>query len=189
MNFGLMIQSPENYVLCEIEKKFQNEDGGIFIDTTWHPEEYATLEGTVKSIPKRVFTDGYRNLTGTVGVGDKVFFSYSIIYAYASQPNGDTPVYKNLMLYEGKEYWKVPIDEFFCKITDKGVEMITDNILIEPVEMGNLSEGKVVGMPNVDVSCKIGDLIYFEPKYVQQYNIFGANHYIIAARRAIAKAS
>lgn len=181
-----MIQAAENYVLCTIEKKFQDKDGGLFIDTTWHPEEYATLEGSVITAPKRAGSDGYRTITGSVVKGDKVFFSYSVVYAYTVQPNDDTPTYLNLMIVDGIEYWRVPIEEIFCKVTDKGVEMVTDNILIEPVTS---TSGKIVGMPNIKLSCNKGDDIFFETTYVQQYNIFGKSHFIIPARRAIAKAS
>ena len=97
-----MIQSPENYVLCEIDKKFQDDAGGIFIDHTWHPEEHATLEGVVISAPVRTISDGYRKLVGTVKNGDKIFFSYGVIFNYILQPEDDTAVYKNLVLFQGK---------------------------------------------------------------------------------------
>jgi len=191
-----MIHSPENYVLVEIEKKFQDKDGGIFIDPSWRPEEYATLEGVVVSAPERFSSDD-REILGTVAKGDRVFFSYSVVFEYSRQPEDDTFVYKNLVLYEGKEYWQVHAGEIFCKVTDK-IEMITDHVLIEPYEntidygfdirnVNKKETGIVKGLPAKKWGVQVGDKIAFESQYVQEYNIFGKIHYIIPGRRAIAK--
>lgn len=197
-----MIQAPENYVLVEIEKKFQDEDGGILIDPTWNPEEYATLEGVVISAPVRTSSDNCRTVTGDVKNGDKVFFSYGVVFDYKEQPNNENPVYKNLVIYEGKEYWKVDMGEIFCKVTDKGVEMVTENVLIEPwhpvtsmdfkgihIQQVYKKETGIVRGINSNINCEIGDKICFEERFVQEYNVFGKIHYIIPLRRVIAKIS
>lgn len=178
-----MLQAPENYVLVEIEKKFQDDNGGIFIDTTWTPEEYTTLEGIVVMPPVRVKDDLYRKITGTVKKGDKIFFSYGIIFAYKTQPDEDTPVYKNLIIYEGKEYWKVEMGEIFC-IQGEDLRMVTENILIDPIDE---ETGIVKAMPNINLSCNVRDVVCFEPRFVQKYNILGKEHYIIPSRRVLAK--
>ena len=196
-----MIKSPENYVLVEIEKKFQDENGGILIDPTWHPEEFTTLEGTVASAPASYKSDLVRKILGTVAEGDKIIFSYSVVFEYDLQPEDETPIYKNLLIYEGREYWKVHAGEIFFKITDSGLEMITDNILIEPTPTSDTEDyggftvtatsekntGIVAGMPNVNISCKKGDRVFFEPQFVQEYSFFNKPYYIIPARRLIAK--
>jgi co-chaperonin GroES (HSP10) len=178
-----MIQAAENYILCEIEKKFQDTNGGLFIDTTWQPEEYSTLEGIVVSPPARIKSDRHRKITGTVNKGDKIFFSYSVIFEKLLQPDEDTPVYKNLVLFEGKEYWKVDMGEVFCTISDK-INMVTENLLIEPIDD---ESGTVIGMPNINLSCNVRDVVCFEPRFVQKYNILGKEHYILPSRRIIAK--
>ena len=199
-----MIQAPQNYILAEIEKKFQDKEGNLFIDTTWHPEEFTTLEGTVVSAPVRTESDNYRKLTGSVKNGDKIFFSYGVIFDYKLQPDEDTPVYKNLVMYKGKEYWKVEIGEVFCKVNPDGsLEMVTDNILLEPViknksrtglegfeiiEQPEENTGIVKAMPsNINLSCNVRDVVCFEPRFVQKYNIFGKEHFIIPSRRVLAK--
>lgn len=178
-----MIKAAQNYILCEIEKKFQDQNGGLFIDTTWQPEEYSTLEGIVVSAPVRIVSDRHRKVTGEVKEGDKIFFSYSVIFEKLLQPDEDTPVYKNLVLYEGKEYWKVDMGEVFCVISDE-IKMVTENVLIEPIDD---ESGTVIGMPNINLSCNVRDVVCFEPKYVQRYNILGKEHYILPSRRIIAK--
>lgn len=188
-----MLQSPENIVLVEIEKKFQDNVGGIVVDSTWHPEEHATLEGIVYSAPVRTASDNARTVLGTVKNGDKVFFSYSVVFKYDLQPDNDTPIYSNLIVHEGKEYWQVEMGEIFCTVRDGKPEMVTDNILIEPIGDSDMynkearETGRVVAMPNVKISCKEGDIIGFESRFVQEYNIFGKLHYIIPSRRVIAK--
>jgi co-chaperonin GroES (HSP10) len=197
-----MIQAAQNFILAEIEKKFQDQEGNLFVDTTWHPEEYATLEGIVISAPSRTESDNYRKVVGSVKNGDRIFFSYGVIFDYKLQPDNDTPIYKNLIIHEGKEYWKVEIGEVFCKVnTDGSLEMVTDNILLEPVapektEIEGLeiiqnkesNSGIVKAMPkNINLSCNVRDEVCFEPRFVQKYNIFGKEHFIIPSRRIIAK--
>ncbi len=179
-----MIYAPDNYILCEIDKKFQDKEGSILIDTTWFPEEHATLEGVVVSIPVRTGSDGYRKIVGSVNIGDKIFFSYAVIFKYKLQREDDTPVYSNLIIYEGKEYWKVNIDEIFFKSVEGKVEMITDNILLEPVSEYS---GKVIAIPDMPLSYKVNDVLLFEPSFAQVYKFFDKTYFIIPCRRAVAK--
>jgi len=179
-----MIQAAENYVLTAIEKKHQDIVNGLFIDTTWEPEEHVTLEGIVISPPARVKSDYHRTITGNVKEGDKIFFSYSIVFDKALQPKEDTPVYKNMVLYEGEEYWKVEMGEIFCVISGGAYKMVTSNVLIEPIDE---ESGTVIGMPNIKLSCNMRDVVCFEPKFVQKYKILGKEHYILPSRRIIAK--
>ena len=180
-----MIRAVENFVLCEIEKKFQDSTGGIFIDTTWEPGEYATLEGVVVMPPIRFKSDLHRKITGEVKKGDKIFFSYSVIFEYSLQPDDDTPIYKNLIIFEGKEYWQVEAGEIFCiEEPDGTLKMVTENVFIEPIDE---ETGIVKAMPNINVSCNVRDIVCFQPKFVQHYNILGKEHYILPAKRIIAK--
>jgi hypothetical protein len=179
-----MLTSPENYILAEIEKKFQDQYGELVIDTTWSPEEYVTLEGIAMSVPRRTFSQRGFEITGKVNKGDRIFFSYAVVYDYEKQEDGDTPVYKNLILYEGREYWKVHAGEIFCTVSSGEIKMVTDNILVVPESENS---GRVIGKPNINLSCNMGDVVCFEPKFVQKYNIFGAEHFIIPSRYVIAK--
>lgn len=198
-----MLKCPVNYCLVEIEKKFQDTQGDIAVDTTWTPEEYATLEGTVASVPAVIREDEYRNIFGEVKVGDKVIFSYGIVFDYLSQPDNDTPVYRNLVFFEGKEYWKVDVAEIFCTVSPEGeISMVTDNALLERyVSRGNIEQlipgfeifddkehlVSVKAMPkNSNISCSMGDVVAVEPKYLQKYNILGQEHFIIPTRRILA---
>lgn len=194
-----MIQAPENYVLVEIEKKFQDEQGGFLIDTTWHPEEFATVEGVVISAPVRMVSDPHRTVVSFVKNGDHIFFSYGVIFEYDLQPDNDTPVYRNLVTYKGKEYWRVQIGDIFCKIDNDRIEMVTDHVLIDPYQPKQKSYAAVY-LPEVDFretghvvsappgkSFGVDDLICFESRFVQQYHVFGKVHFVIPSRRVLAK--
>lgn len=187
----------------KIEKRYQDQHGCVKIDPTWRPEEFATLEGIVVSAPLKVENDRNRTVLGTVEKGDKIIFSYAVVYAYASQPDNDTPVYKNLIIHNGEEFWKVDLGEVFCKVGST-IEMITDNVLIEPFAIRGTcrSNGFVrieekcedMGIvkslpPNINLSVRVGDTVCFEPRFVQKYNILGQEHFIIPTRRMLAKAN
>jgi len=188
-----MVKAIVNNCLVIIQKRFQDYFAGIKIDTTWRPEEFATLEGVVHSAPFRIEYDRNRNITGLVKPGDKIVFSYGVIYDFTKQPENDTPVYRNLITHEGQEYWKVDIGEIFCKISGSGkIEMITDNVLLEPYAdpaTGKKTDnmGVVKAKPQNIKSIHMGDVVCFEDRFIQRYNIFGSEHLIIPSRRILAK--
>lgn len=196
-----MIQATKNFILVEIEKKFQDKEGVLVVDTTWRPEEFATLEGVVVSAPV-MFESDQRKVVTHVKRGDKLFFSYSVIFDYECQKEDENPVYKNLIRYDGREYWKVEAGEVFCKVgSDGSLCMVTDNILLEPIHGEKVSipglviiqdkepnSGVVKAMPvGGRLSCSISDTVFFESRFAQKYNIFGKEHYIIPMRRVLAK--
>ncbi len=202
---GMILRCTENYLLVEIEKKFTDKQGGLFIDPTWTPEEYTTLNGRVYSTPLRVAPDDDRPIVGSVSDGDDIWFSYSVIFDYDLQPEFENPVYKNLVIHEGRELWMVHLGEVFCSVNESGeIDMVTDNILLTPadssapIEMGGLvllgkpvddhNKAMVKAKPSkLRLSCNMGDIVCIEPKYIQKYNILGAEHYIVRSRRVLAK--
>lgn len=299
-----MIRYALNYCLVKINKRFQDSHGNIKIDPSWHPEEHATMEGVVYSAPLVVENNLARRTVMEVKDGDRVFFSYTVVFGYDMQPDGQTPVYKNLVLHNGEEYWKVDVGDMFFRWTAKGgIEMITEHVLMmfhkEPFEkkiiygnllqvqdkgnsteqsllqgvsqrknegvekntqtdgggqnegqrkelreyipaqgednekelsrvrqpeIGNASRGLletdrsnlamsglpheeaqsggivvrnrklenigiVIAIPqNINLSVHVGDMVCFEPRFVQKYNILGQEHMIIQTHRLLAKA-
>lgn len=200
-----MLRCPINRLLVTIDRKYQDTQGNLFIDTTFQPEEYATLKGKIVSIPDRVEHEYYKgSIEQLARVGDEVWFSYSVVYDYLVYRNGETPVYRNLVPYEGEEYWKVNYEEVFCVVRNGKILMPTQHVLLAPIEdngSDKLESGltsiikksifedraQVVAMPASSVSCEVGDIIPIEPEFVQKYIIFDKPYYIIPARRLIAK--
>lgn len=198
-----MIKYAVNYCLIKIKKRFQDTQGNIKLDTSWHPEEYATMEGIVYSAPLKVEHDYNRAVVSTVKEGDRVFFSYSVVFGYDLQPENQAPIYKNLVICKGEEYWKVDIGDLFFKIDGEAIEMVTDHVILAqfPVEHSSQSVGNVLvnsktpdflgvikALPNnTNLSVRVGDTVCFEPRFVQKYNILGQQHMIIQTHRLLAK--
>lgn len=196
-----MIRYALNKCLIKIDRRFQDENGTIKVDTSWHPEEYATMEGIVYSAPKKIEYDHNRKMVGTVQDGDKVYFSYSVVFGYKLQPENQAPIYKNLVIINGEEYWKVDVGDLFFKINEQGIEMITDHVLMGFVEHKKQITGNVIvsyktpehlgvvkALPNnKSLSVRVGDTVCFEPRFVQKYNILGQEHLIIQTHRLLAK--
>lgn len=201
---NMTLKYPLNIILVTIEKKYQDTERGLLIDTTYHPEEYATLKGIVHSVPDKVGNEYWRRKTNMIiRPGDEIWFSYSIIYNYTRLENGETPTYKNLIVYEGVEYWKVDYAEVFCVVRDGKIIMPYEYVLLEPLKDNRdlrSSSGLVLGtnetfndralvkaLPDIEMDCKVGDMIPVEERYVQQYQMLGGLHFIIPSRRLIAK--
>lgn len=198
-----MLKCPISKLLVTIEKKYQDKSGALFIDTSFHPEEHATLKGIVHSVPNKLGDEYWRGKTNMIiKAGDEVWFSYGIIYDYKRYENGETPSYKNLINYQGQEYWRVDYSEVFCVVREGKILIPTEYILLEPIADNTekkLASGLVIGHAAIygdrakvvatqeGIDCKEGDIIPLEFQYVQQYNIFGKVHYIVPARRLIAK--
>lgn len=199
-----MLRCPINKLLVSIDKKYQDKQGNLFIDTTFQPEEYATLKGTVMSIPDRVDDEHYKgDIEQLAKIGDEVWFSYGVVYDYAILRDGETPVYKNLLAIDGEEYWKVRYEEVFCILRDGEILMPTQNVLLVPVikqgeqkTAGGLislqktvreeDKAMIVALPKTNISCKVGDIVPLELEFTQQYIMFDKPHYIFSTRRLIA---
>ena len=198
-----MLKCPVNKLLVTIEKKYQDKSGNLFIDTSFHPEEYSTLKGIVHSVPDILGDEYWRGKTDMIiRVGDEVWFSYGVIYDYKRYENKETPSYKNLVTYAGQEYWKVDYNEVFCIVREGKILIPTEYILLEPVSDvsdNRLASGLIVSKNETYqdrgrvvaagswIDCKQGDIIPLEQQYIQKYNMFGKPHYIVPARRLIAK--
>lgn len=195
-----MLKCPVNNLLVTVDKKYNDNIGGLLLDTSFEPEQYATLNGVVISAPDKVEQDYWRTkIQMNIKPGDEVWFRYGVIFDYKSRREGETPEYKNLIVYEGKEYWKVDYSEVICIVRDGQISVPTAHIIAEPVQERQSStllsvthkntaedKGRVVASPDW-INCSKGDLIPLEKEYVQKYQMFGKLHYVIPARRLIAK--
>jgi|HubBroStandDraft_2_1064218.scaffolds.fasta_scaffold00002_11 hypothetical protein len=152
--------SPLNTVYVTIDKKFYDSvtfESGITLykDVNFHPEESAMLEGVVVSLPRGLIARAdYAGMQCPLAVGDKVLMRYDVVYAYVDQPEGDTPIYKNIVLFEGQEYWKADIQKIFGIIKPDGIEMINGYVLCASIEdktpKGKIITGSVSTNYNID---------------------------------------
>jgi hypothetical protein len=105
---------PVDYFLVEIEGKFQERidtKSGVllFRDTTFHPEEYATITGRIVSVPTRITPAiDTKHLVIEGDVGDQVIFSYAVIMDWDRHADRSAE-HRNEVWIDGKTYWKVHV--------------------------------------------------------------------------------
>jgi co-chaperonin GroES (HSP10) len=212
--FMPIINSPLNNLYVTIDKKFydtiQFESGvTLYKDTGFHPEESAMLEGLVVSVPRGIQDRyDYHGITMTVQPGDKILMRYDVVFAYKEQPDRDTPIYKNVLLYNNSEYWKVDIQKVFGKILDDRIEMFNGYVYCEPleekvrptglillpdslktVERNDKMRVKYIGAPLIGqgmLGVRPGDIVYVQPDVAQRYEINLQYFYIIKQSHLLA---
>lgn len=137
--------APINVVFVQIKKKVYDTRtfaSGITLykDTTFHPEEASMCEATIVSLPRAIQDRyDYRGMTrdggGKLHIGDTILIRYDVVFHYHHQPDRDNPIYKNILLYEGQEYWRVDIQQIFGVLRKGSVEMVNGYIMCDPVKI------------------------------------------------------
>lgn len=207
--------APLNTVYATLDRKFYDTiefASGItlFKDTGFHPEESAMLEGTVVSVPKALMKrPDYAGMAIDIKPGDRILMRYDVVYSYTHQPERDTPVYKNVLLHEGVEYWKVDIQKVFAVILAEGMRMLNGYVFCEtvPEERGDYGllirpehfrteerrdklRIKYIGEPLIGQPTLFllpGDIVYTAPGMAQSYEINVQKFLIIKQSHIIAK--
>lgn len=211
--------APLNNVYVTIEKKFYNTivfESGIklFRDTGFHPEENAMLEATVVSVPKSIMhRPDYDGLTADLVPGDKILMRYDVVFSYVNQPDRDTPIYKNVLLWQGNEYWKCDIQKIFGIIRKDRIDMLNGYVLCDnnveeekplilivpetssPINYAIPKNCDVLQVKYVDAPLQgqialpvgPGDFIYCLPGVVQSYEINLVPFYIIKQSHIVGK--
>lgn len=214
--------APLNNLIVRLKKKYYDtitfrSGVTLHIDPTWQPAEFAMLEAEVVSVPhgiiERIDYDGY---TCPVKEGDKILIRYDVVFSYKSQPDRDTPVYSNLLLwhngYEMEELWLCDILKVFAIITPVGqLKMInsyvsvdlpretivnySETIIASDLKKDELADGVglvlAIGAPlkgHADTGIKQRDVVYFRKGVVQKYLIDTQPIYIIKQSHILARA-
>lgn len=214
------MRCPVKYLIVSIEKKFNDtvtfkSGQTLFVDTSWNPEEYAMMEATVVGIPGSTGYDPmdfktWDSLGYSIDMepGDKILMSYAVVYGYKDQPDRDTPIYKNLFMHEGKEYWKCPLAQVFAYIRHGVTHMVNgwvmgdimeekpfvSSIIITPdnhatVKYKDRMKIRHIG-PNLPheprLKAKKGDIVYLDQRYVAEYKVNEDAFYIVRQSRILA---
>lgn len=212
--------APLNTVYVTLKKKFYDtidfaSGVKLYRDTSFHPEEQAMLEATVVSVPKGIMQRAdYEGMQVAINPGDKILMRYDVVYSYIDQPERDTPIYKNVLLYEGQEYWKADIQKIFGIIwedkiimlngyvlCDHKVEEKKSRILIVSEQMSPINyeqprnsdqlRVKYIGQPlsgQPTLPVAPGEWISCVPGVVQTYDINLQTFYIIKQSHIVGKA-
>lgn len=111
--------------------------------------------------------------------------------------------FNNLLDIDGKDYWKAKLDDVFAKKTGDEVVAISDKVICEPIDVDltqqvNISEGIVLPESSIqarlydratlvsggeDKGLKKGDVVSFDPQYVEKYNLWGKEYFLIKKHR------
>jgi hypothetical protein len=184
----------------------------LYIDPSWDPSMYAMMEAEVVSAPSRTGYDpgdfrtwDYKGLSIDMEPGDKILMDYRTIFSYTDQPDRDTPIYKNLFFVEGIEYWKCALGHVLAYIREGEIHMVNgwvmgdilqeelpqtsiiiipDNVKTKPYK--DRMRIRHIGSPlphEPKLKAKVGDLVYIDPKYVQEYRVNEDSFYIVRQSR------
>lgn len=187
------MKSPKKYIV-QLDKAYMDEiqtKSGIVLyrDTSWRPEYYAQTNGVVTAIPK------FNALN--VSVGDQIYFSYQVVED-KEQRDRDTDVHRNLLFYKGKKAWLVAPDLIYFKVRDDKIEMLNGYVLLDMIEEETkssliipdyLKKVKVIGQARVIAAkeYKAGEVIMFDKRFVETYELFGKEYYILNETRILAR--
>lgn len=115
----------------------------------------------------------------------------------------ETFTYTNLITLDGVDYWKCSLENVFAKIENGKLIPVSDRLICEPIEIpvdkrileekGILKPASAVAMRLYDrarlvaggehLGFEEGDVVSFEDKYAELYELFGKKYFLIRERR------
>lgn len=110
----------------------------------------------------------------------------------------DTYTFNNYFEYEGKDYWKCELDDIFAKKVDGHWVAVSDRIICTPIdESFEAQPGQVIDIEAYNAvkfrrqdralvqtggkskGIKRGDIVSFNPKYLEKYEFDNKQYYLI----------
>lgn len=192
-------QCPLHNYTVSIDKAFMDEvktTSGVrlYRDTTFNPEQYAQTNGTVMALPR------YSKQDLDVKIGDQVFFSFMVVMDW-EQRERDTPVHRNLIFYNQEKHWRVDASQIYFRVRNDEIEMMNGyllmNILEEPAASSKLivpeylKKQKMTGRAQViksgNPAVSTNDIVYFDHRFVETYELWGKEYFILKSERILAK--
>lgn len=207
--------APINVVYVKIQKKVYDSvrfPSGtiIYKDTSFHPEESSMCEATVVSvcplIQDRFDYAGMR--ADMLQPGDTILIRYDVVFHYSHQPERDTPIWKNIIVWNGEEYWRVDIQQIFGILRKGYVEMINGYVMCDPCTIradfgsfgvprgfeyklsNELYKIRYVGEPlpqEPKLEVTAGDIIHIRPGLAQNYQTDWGDFSIIKQSHILAR--
>ena len=122
---------------------------------------------------------------------------------------GGSYKYKNLLNIEGKEYWVCKPEYVFAKKDGKKLIPLSDRLILNPINveipkdvlsemMIKVPESSVFARyydrgelthPDKTTGYKKGDIVGFDPKFVERYDVDGKEQFLLRKRRVLGKYS
>ena len=191
-----MIQSPNNKIIVHPKTRYikhisdlmkrSSIQNGASVD----PTDVVNIVGEIISLPLTVSeTPDYTGYsTEDLKVGDIAIFSYKVIYDLIIKQEDGEPVYRNLMQYQGKEYFLCDIRNLFGVIRDGEIIMVNGYVMLSEYEKNKIivapgiKSAKKAKSSNimhigqnrkhlVPIQANDGDLVYYNPDKAQHYEI------------------
>jgi co-chaperonin GroES (HSP10) len=192
------MQSPTNKVLVSIAHRYIGNitdlinRSSIQNNASVHLEDMATIVGKVEALPKVVTEDrlGLNGFsTADIRVGDYAIFSHTVVLTLenTSVP-GEEPIYKNQLLFQGKEYWMADISLIYGVIRDGEIIMVNGFVMAKPFQEAKIHLAASSKRAKGTVKCQVmhignsrthqqkieakqGDWVFFNPMIATKYQI------------------
>jgi|688.fasta_scaffold696122_2 hypothetical protein len=145
--------------------------------------DFVQIVGEIVALPLQIKDskeyEGYS--LDNIMVGDTAIFSYQVISETNYIEDEDKLIYKNMVVYQGKEYFLVDITRLFGIIRDGQIQMVNNysmlaeyrqNILVlqnQSKKAKGTVQSEVLYTSNLDMNK--GDLACYSPFYPQHYQI------------------
>lgn len=189
------MKTPKNKIIIQTDHKWCDTkvlEGGhvIHIATEYHPEEHASIEGTVVAVAEVVGNDLFRrHIANIVRPGDKIYFHYN---QFLDEDN--------LFIHNGMEYWMLDYMSAFCVERDGELIAIGDYVLVEPPKPEARKSGLIVFAEGFDelpkqqgtlaligslpenypaLECQAGDTVWFQKDCEFENTIAGKKYWVM----------
>ena len=133
------MKTPRDIVLISAPQKYNDRieiQGGkvLYLDTSYKPQHHVSIKGIVEAVPQQLTPSHYANgnLEMELQVGNEVYFHFLTISD------------ENLVLIEGKEYYKVEYYNVFAYKRDGVMKMTGAWVFVEPVKKQEKWSGLIV---------------------------------------------
>jgi co-chaperonin GroES (HSP10) len=207
-----MIQSPANKVIVHPKTKYIKHitdlmkrasiQNGASVD----PSDVVNIVGEIVSIPATISdTRDYEGFTTEdLQIGDIAIFSYKVIYDLIIKQENGEPVYRNLLPYNGKEYFLCDIRNLFGVIRGEDIVMVNGYVMLTEFEEDKIitpqamkkhkkakqSQIMHIGNPRTSltpINAKNGDTVYFNSQKAQHYQINDKKFIILQQEKILGK--
>jgi co-chaperonin GroES (HSP10) len=206
--------APDNNIIVQVKTKYIRNFtkilrmAAIQNNTSIEPADYVNIIGTVVSVPKRICDKREYNGFSTADIrpGDTALFSSSVIYEFANTSPDQDPIYKNMFYYNAQEYFVCDVTKLFAVVRDTKIRMQNGYVMVENFEKKaqihlpqhiakaiktTTATVSYIGKPLTHlrrVDVEHGDVVFFNPNVLQQYQVnekkFGiiSQHHILARK-------
>ena len=208
-----MIQSPLNNVVIQVETKYHKNFSNMVKRSNLNPgsqvnpADFVQIIGKVISVPKAISNRfDYKGFTtNDIYPDDIAIFRYDVIYDFLENPNGNEPLYKNMVWFKGKEYFFADIQKIFGVIRAGEIIMVNGYCMVEnmtvpsalilPQHLKNVIQASSATLTNIGrplnhmkaIEAQPGDTVYYNPSILQNYEINGKKFGVLTQKQILGR--